>query len=68
MDTKDSILEVLRAQGTAMSMAELIADLSKKGVRDETATKAALWALIADTRVELTPERALRPATEITKT
>ena len=59
MDAKSSILQVLEQQGRAVSMTELLKRVRKIGLRDDTQTKSALWALIAESKVRLTPERSL---------
>jgi hypothetical protein len=42
------------------SLSELLDSLREKGEKDDTSIKAALWQLVAEGDVELTPKRTLR--------
>jgi hypothetical protein len=59
MDAKSSIAQILQEQGNALSMARLLQLARAKGISDDAKTKAALWALIADSSVELTSDRSI---------
>lgn len=62
MDTKACIMDVLNAQAKAVSLKELLEGMRESGQTDAAQTKVALWALIAQAEVELTPDRLLRAA------
>ncbi len=60
-DLKKAIIEVLKEKHNEVSLSYLLDRLKKKGLEeDEVAVKAAIWQLIADAAIELTPVRKLR--------
>jgi hypothetical protein len=62
MDTKSEIVSLLQQQGRALSMDKLIRLVRAEGNSNDAKTKAAVWALISESRVELTPQREIRAA------
>ena len=57
---KASIVEVLESRGVEMSADELLKELKAKGITDAGQIKAAMWALVAESAVELTPTYMLK--------
>jgi hypothetical protein len=62
---KASIIEVLESCGAGISVDELLRELDGRGVDDAAQIKAAVWALISESTVELTPEYLLKMAARV---
>jgi len=57
---KAAIVEVLNDARRDTSLSDLLTRLRERGVEDETSIKAAVWQLVAEGDIELTPQRTLR--------
>ncbi len=56
---KNSILELLRSRKDGIGVDDLISELSGRGIDDPEQVKVAVWALISESAVELSPEYLL---------
>jgi len=59
IDPEDAILSTLQAEDTELGIVELLDRLSEQGL-DEAATKAAITRLLAESKIEMTPQRKLQ--------
>jgi hypothetical protein len=57
-DPKEAIVAIVSRK--EMALPELLRELKSRGIDDQALAKAALWSLIAESAVELTPRRSLR--------
>ncbi len=62
---KASIIEVLESREAGIGVDELLRELDGRGVDDAAQIKAAVWALISESSVELTPEYLLKVAASV---
>lgn len=62
---KASIIEVLESREGGIGVDELLRELGGRGVDDAAQIKVAVWALISESAVELTPEYLLKMAASV---
>jgi hypothetical protein len=59
---KAAILEILNGASAETNLGDLLDDLHQRGIEDDVTAKAAIWQLVAQGEIELTPKRTLRIA------
>ncbi len=60
IDPEAVVLQILKEPGPEVSATNLLQKAKDKGFGDDAMLKAAIWQLISESEIELTPKRTLR--------